>query len=161
VQNTPLSIALARLLSKASDPDTDSLSVTAVSSTSTNGGSVVLGGASATYSPVADYVGDDLFSYVVTDTHNASATGSVLLTVISSNSLVLSPAGMPFISTGVFHSPFAGNANLTYSVDRATNLAGPWELNYTNFVAGTNGLFELVDPNNPPSAQRFFRTHYP
>ncbi len=152
---------MARLLAKASDPDADPLTVTAVSAASTNGGSVVLGGDAATYSPASDYVGADLFSYVVSDTHAASATGSVFVTVISSNDLALSLVGTPSILAGTFHSTFAGNPNLTYAVDRATNVTGPWQLNYTNIVAGTNGVFELIDPNNPPAIQRFYRSHYP
>ena len=59
------------------------------------------------------------------------------------------------LSGGLFQASYLGNPNLTYTIDRSTNLAGPWELGFTNITADTNGLFQVIDPNNPAAAMRF------
>jgi hypothetical protein len=46
-------------------------------------------------------------------------------------------------------------------VQFSTNVNGPWYW-LTNLTAGTNGLFELEDPTEPPlPPTRFYRTTYP
>jgi hypothetical protein len=69
--------------------------------------------------------------------------------------------GSPVLSNGWFQVDFEGTANLTYTVDRTTNLLGPWELAYTNLTAGPDGLFQLIVPDSPPAPARFYRTRYP
>jgi fibronectin-binding autotransporter adhesin len=71
-QNQALVLSDASLLSLASDPDGDSLSITSAGPTSTNGGTVTLAGGNITYQPVTDFVGTDLFSFVVSDPYGAS-----------------------------------------------------------------------------------------
>jgi pectate lyase len=160
-QAIPVAIALADLVAVASDPDGDGLSVTGVSSPTANGGTVTLGGSSITYSPGALFVGPDLASYTLTDARGASAVGTVSVTVISSTAITLNLTAPPVLSNGVFRASYSGVPLLTYSIDRATDLPGPWTLGYTNLTADTNGLFELIDTDGTPATQRFYRTHYP
>jgi hypothetical protein len=160
-QNIPVTIPVANLLAVGSDPDGDAISITAVNSVSTNSGTVALAGGQITYTPPLNYVGSDLFSYTLTDANNASTLGNVAVTVVSLNSIILNITGPPSLANGLFQVSYTGVPNLTYSVDRATNLAGSWQLNYTNLTADTNGLFQLMDSNNPPAPVQFYRTHYP
>ncbi len=160
-ENTPVSIPTANLLAIASDDDGDILSITAVQDLSTNNGNVALANNLITYTPPADYTGSDLLNYTLTDSHNASAAGSISLTVVSSNSITLSISILPNVTSGFFRASYLGVPNLTYTVDAATNLAGPWQLAYTNLMAGTNGLFELILPYNPLMPVQFYRTRYP
>ncbi len=159
-ENTPVSIPVANLLAVGSDPDGNAFSVSGVLPSSTNNGSASLGGNLIAYSPPSNYIGSDLFNYILTDSLGASATGSVVAAVISSNNIALNTAGTPLLSGGLFQASYLGNPNLTYTIDRSTNLAGPWELGYTNITADTNGLFQVIDPNNPPAAMRFYRARY-
>ena len=48
-----------------------------------------------------------------------------------------------------FTAAFEGAEGLVYVIDRATTLAGPWQLGFTNATAGTNGLSGLPIPALP------------
>jgi hypothetical protein len=69
------------VLENDTDPDGDTLKVTAV----TNGGHGVaaLAGANVTYTASTGFVGDDSITYTVSDPQGATATGAVTLTVTS------------------------------------------------------------------------------
>ncbi|HVE72727.1 MAG TPA: Ig-like domain-containing protein [Thermoanaerobaculia bacterium] len=91
-QATVLTFAAAPLTTNDSpgpaNESTQTLSVTGVSATSTQGGTVSLSGGNITYRPLANFVGADSFSYTVTDDGTTdgspdprSATGTVNVTV--------------------------------------------------------------------------------
>ena len=84
-QNQALVLTNAKLLSLSHDPDGDTLSITSAGPTSTNGGTVTLTSTNITYVPVTDFVGTDLFSFVVSDPYGASSTGTVLVAVSAAN----------------------------------------------------------------------------
>ncbi|MCE9574879.1 MAG: tandem-95 repeat protein [Deltaproteobacteria bacterium] len=67
------------VLANDSDPDADTLSITAVS-TPTHG-TAAIAGTSVTYTPAANYVGTDGFTYTVSDGHGGTATAMVSVTV--------------------------------------------------------------------------------
>jgi hypothetical protein len=161
-QNQALVLSDASLLSLASDPDGDSLSITSAGPTSTNGGTVTLAGGNITYQPVTDFVGTDLFSFVVSDPYGASATGTVLVAVTSASvpppSVVVPPAYDS--GSGTFSVTFAGIPNYTYSIQWAPSPMGPWTFLKTA-VAGTDGLFEVTDAPSPQVSERYYRTVYP
>jgi autotransporter-associated beta strand protein len=161
-QNQALVLGDASLLSLASDPDGDSLSITSAGPTSTNGGTVTLAGGNVTYQPVTDFVGTDLFSFVVSDPYGASATGTVLVAVTSASvpppSVVVPPAYDS--GSGTFSVTFAGIPNYTYSIQWAPSPTGPWTFLKTA-AAGTDGLFEVTDTPSPQVSERYYRTVYP
>ncbi|MEO8460173.1 MAG: Ig-like domain-containing protein, partial [Dokdonella sp.] len=74
--NTPTTIDL---LTNASDPDHDTLTVTAVGMPAH--GTVTLTGNSATYTPAIGYSGSDSFNYTISDGRGGTVTGVVMLTV--------------------------------------------------------------------------------
>ena len=160
-QQIPVATTIASLLAVGSDPDGDALSLTSVAPLSTNGGLVWLANPDVWYAPAPGFVGADAWSYVLTDARGASATGMVNVSIISSNAITLNPLGQSRLDDGAFVASFQGVPGLRYAVDRATNVDGPWELDFTNATAAPNGLFEIADPNQPPAPQRFYRTHYP
>jgi len=68
-------------LANDADPDADDiLSITAAGDGARHG-EVTFTATSITYKPSGAYVGDDSFSYTVVDTHGASATGNVRVTI--------------------------------------------------------------------------------
>jgi hypothetical protein len=154
-------ISITKLLSVAADPDGDGLSLSSVNSATANGGMASLSNSVVTYAPAAGFVGLDNWNYVLADTRGGSATGTVSVTVVASNAIVLTPISQALLSNGTFTADFMGVAGLTYSVDRATNIDGPWDLGFTNLTADTNGVFSLHDPNPPAAEQRFYRARYP
>ena len=95
-EDTPLTFAANGLAANDSpgpvDESSQSLTVTAVSSSSAQGGSLNLGGGNITYTPTANFNGTDSFTYTVTDSGTSNgvadpktATGTVTVTVTSVN----------------------------------------------------------------------------
>jgi len=67
------------VLANDSDPDGDTLTITAV--TGAANGSTVLAGGVLTYTPNAGFTGDDTFTYTVSDGNDHSDTATVTVTV--------------------------------------------------------------------------------
>jgi hypothetical protein len=160
VQDTTNNVSASKLTRGDADADSDALSVTAVSATSTNGGSVSLASGIVTYVPTASYVGDDLFTYTLSDGYT-NVTGTVLVTVRSSGAVsqnVFPPTTLP---DGNKRIKFAGIPGRTYYIQATTDLAPPsWVPIGTNVVGGTGlSTFDDLDATNYPS--RYYRTIAP
>ncbi len=77
----PLTFTAATLLANDGDPDGNPIAVSAVSASSTNGGSIAAAGAGSwTYTPASAFAGVDSFTYTVSD-GQAIAIGTVSVTV--------------------------------------------------------------------------------
>jgi autotransporter-associated beta strand protein len=161
-ENSSLVLSVAKLLSLAHDADGDTLSITSAGPTSTNGGTVTLAGGSITYVPVTNFVGTDLFSFVVSDSYGASSTGTVLVAVSAANvpspNIVVPPA---FDSgSGTFSVTFAGIPGYVYTVQWAPTVTGEWSF-LKSATSGPDGLFEVLDTPDPVPPSRYYRTVYP
>lgn len=157
LENHPMSIANSQLLALSSDAYGFPLAVTGVSPTSTNGGSVTLSPSAVTYLPVSGYVGMDRFTYTVGD-EDSVASASVLVQVLSTNT---GPATLlpPFLGLGDDAIVFAGSPGLTYTVQRAASVQGPWNPIGTVTV-GSAGIASYVDSNRS-ATNAFYRITYP
>ncbi|HUJ79772.1 MAG TPA: Ig-like domain-containing protein, partial [Nitrospiria bacterium] len=69
------------VLANDSDPNGDTLTVTAVTTPAHGTSGVASGGSGATYSPTAGYTGSDTFTYTVSDGGGGTAVGTVTVTV--------------------------------------------------------------------------------
>jgi uncharacterized repeat protein (TIGR01451 family) len=174
--NTPLSVASPGVLANDSDPDSDPITITTFSPISSQGGSVVVNAnGSFTYTPPVSFLGDDEFTYVITDGNNASDLGVVViavgvastLTTISSHlpnpSLVGQSVTVAYSVTSLFGTPTgsvlvtdgtsscsasvaAGSCSLTLAP------AGPHSLTAQYFGDGTHApstsssVLHIVDP---------------
>ncbi len=159
IQNQPITIAKAKLLALANDPDGDPLALTmGASATSTNGGSVVAGAEGITYTPVAGYIGSDRFSYTVLDNRGGSTSAFVFVQVRPGD--VASANMLPLVSIpGGYLVTFAGVPGRTYSLQRSAAASGPWST-LTTVTVGPSGIGSYTDINSPP-AHAFYRTTYP
>jgi hypothetical protein len=154
-----LAIPIVKLLHNDSDPDGDPVTFVAASAASTNGGSVTVSGSTVVYTPVASFVGYDLFTYTIGDSRGGTGTGTVLVQVGASNFLnLVSPPTL--LENGHFYVVWAGIPGYTYTIDWAPTVLGPWTT-LTNLTAAPNGLFALEDPTEPAPPTRFYRTTYP
>ena len=155
LQNQAGTLTLATLLSSASDPDGDPLTVSAVSPASTNGGGVTLTSTNVLYQPALNFMGQDGFSYTVSDGQGGAATASVLVSVVSG-------AGYNVIridgNAGSLMLLFSGLPYRSYAIQRSPNLAD-W-VTLTNLPASATGTLGFQDPN-PPPGQAFYRTVSP
>jgi len=157
VQNRSMTIATDKVLAFCSDPDGDSLNVSSVSGTSTNGGTVDLSAGSVVYTPRANYVGADRFTFTVSDGLE-TANAFVFVLVRSATA----PSGNMFSPNpiaGGYQVGFAGVPGRSYTLQRASNVNGPWQTIAT-VVCGANGRASYTDTNAPP-VSAFYRTIYP
>jgi len=166
----PLEISLTSLATNWSDGDGDTVKLTVINFTTTNGislfpinlhtnldGSYVLTSAYLGYTSSA--TGVDQVSYTVSDGFGGTATGYINLTIVSSvtgtNSIASITVGNPNTLTAY------GVPGFSYVTQRSTNLSvNVWTDIATN-TAATNGLINVSDAfsdlgGNPPTSA-FYR----
>jgi hypothetical protein len=156
-RNQPITIAKQKLLLYASDPDHDPLTLS-IGGSSTNSGSVTLGGDTVTYTPPHDFLGADRFTYSVSDGRGGAASAFVLIQVRpgdggSGNMLPLAPI------TGGYRVSFMGLPGRTYTLQRGPAVTGPWTTLAT-VTTDANGLGIYTDTSAPPDTA-YYRTTYP
>lgn len=156
-QGQPAALPLDKLLLGAADADGDPIQVSAVSATSTNGGSVTLTSSNVIYTPLPAFSGIDRFTYTVSDNRGGSATAHVEVYVASGSlpppnqvSLALTPQG--------YLVRFAGIPGHTYQLQRSSDLVAWTTL--ASVVAPLHGILEFED-TNPPMPSAFYRTVAP
>jgi hypothetical protein len=122
-RNTAMGILHAKLLASSTDPDGDTLIISAAGPTSTNGGTVMLNATHIIYTPVNGFIGVDRFTYTVSDGKGGTAMGTVIVGVYDS--------GQGFnrvtftVSGGQVHLVYAGIPGYTYTIQRTPTLAPP------------------------------------
>lgn len=149
--NLPAQTSTIRLLANDYDEDGDTLEIVHVSSPSTQGGLLVLQGDILTYTPPFGFVGDDSFTYTISDGRGGIATATVTVTVTTGGPLALRIEVVG--STVVIQ--FAAVPGWGYTVQRAPDISGPW-VNIDNITAPVGGVFLFID-NDPPSPMAFYR----
>jgi hypothetical protein len=131
--------------------------VASISTDPTNGTVIVVGNV-ATYTPNADFVGTDVWTYVMNDGSANSAEATVDITVYDpetfGESMSLNGAVTDGNALALSWSTVSG---ATYGVAMSTNLvSGPW----TNVLTGISGDGIPVSITNDPTAdQQFFRVY--
>jgi hypothetical protein len=155
--STSANAPAAKLLANDSDLDGDTLSLTAVSATSTNGGTVMLSSGMVTYTPVGGFVGEDRFAYMITDARGGTNTGTVVVTVTSTN-LPSQNQVMVTLTPGGRQIRFAGIPTQRYLIQKADSVNGPWTDLSPPITAGATGFVEYLDAELPPPSVRFYRT---
>jgi hypothetical protein len=155
-QDNPVIAPIAKLLAVNASHANFPLSLTEVSTTSTNGGSVILGSGVLTYTPPAGYVGADAFTYTVTNGHGFSAQGDVLISVTSSNASSLSIISI--IAKDTYRViECAGVPGRLYVLQFAPASDGPWNDLSDPQQADPTGLIQFTDPTSPLPSLRFYR----
>ena len=84
-RDTPLSISATNLLSNDTDADGDPLTIIGVSTNSAQGGTVQLVGGNVIYTPLPGFVGNDTFTYTVSDGKGGTSTATVTVNVTRPN----------------------------------------------------------------------------
>ena len=157
--NIALTINIADLLTNDTDPDGYyPLMLTAVG-VSTNGVIVTTNSTDIFYTNANNVA--DSFSYTISDTSGATATGTIQIQMVrtfGTNSLISLQVGVPGCNSNTL--VFAGVPGYPYVVQFATNLnTSPWFNLSTNYT-DTNGLWKIIDPT-ATDVQRFYRVMSP
>jgi hypothetical protein len=163
LKNVALVIPAAQLLANDSDADLDPLTVSSVSTPSARGGSVLLGGATITYTPPLDFVGGDSFTYTISDGRGGAATAEVCV-VVNATSLAFAepPGGWSYAYDGSW-TTVSNGTNVPAGPNPAVTLDGKWSAaNGSSAWAGdgrgpgngipggissTNGILTVEDVN--------------
>jgi hypothetical protein len=167
VKNQAISLPGAKLAANDTDADGDALTVAAVSTPSTVGGTVALAAGNVTYTPATDFTGADSFTYTVSDGHGNTAIGTVNVTITSSTGVSLNRVYGPVVDNGEFVVRFAGTPGYTYTIEYTDSLVEPinWQ-NKTNLTAPDTagsfgkGVFEFRESTGG-AGSRYYRTVYP
>ncbi|MCW1923697.1 tandem-95 repeat protein [Luteolibacter arcticus] len=159
-QNEPILVPFALLLTGASDPDGDPVSVLDASTTSAAGGSIALGGDSLTYSPASNFSGSDSFTLTIHDGRGGIATATMTVLVQGSDDGIsgYAPPVLQRISASQMRLSFTGKPNTSYRFQRSINLSA-WSTLQT-LTAGSNGQVQFTD-SNPPAGNAFYRIATP
>ena len=148
------------LLANATDPDGDSVALSSVSATTTQGGTVAVANSWVFYTPPAGFTNSDSFSYVVTDS-SLLATGSVAVTIVAdlnpSQNVVLTQT----LGNGSILTRFLGIPGRTYTIQYTTNLVSPAWQSLGTSAADAGGLVAFTDSPATNSPPRFYRSTYP
>lgn len=155
-QNMPITATTAALLANDTDGDLDPLSVTSVSATSFQGGTVSLNGGAWTYTPPFNFTGTDAFAYSASDTFGETATGFVIVTVYSNTNQPERVISLESQPDGSKKLTFGGIPGFNYVVQASTNLTA-WVPVSTN-TCETNGLFLFLDSAATNYPVRFYRS---
>ena len=164
VENTPVTAPAAKLLANDADPGGNPLSVTGVSPTSSQAGTVVLNGGLLTYTPPPGFTGSDSFTYTIANGFGGTAIGIVGVTVSRADGSSLNVVSLERTLDG-FLVRFAGIPGDAYLIQFTDSLAPPvtWQTLTPpgQIQAGPNGLFQFEDKPNPIPPQRFYRAAIP
>jgi autotransporter-associated beta strand protein len=151
-------IAISDLATSAgwSDADNNTLTLNSVGPTSNLGNSVTADTSFIYYNvPVT---AEDFFTYTITD-GSATANGTVYLETVTPPPAPATASQIVKDGNGVPTITFAGIPGRTNVVEASTNLT-LWTAISTN-VAGTDGLWQVTDPDATNFVNRFYRSYQP
>ena len=159
---TPVSVALRKLLAKASDPDGEAFAVTAAGPASTGGGTVVLLLDAIRYTSPNGFSGIDTFPITLTDSDGTAATGTVTVTVgpaPNAGAVGNNPPVLTLLPGGKVGLVFHGIPGRNYIVQRSVAGLDDWETLAT-LTAEASGRVNFTD-ESPPQGSAFYRLGLP
>jgi hypothetical protein len=154
-------VGLSTLLANDTDPDSDTLTITAVSPTSPNGGTIYLANNWIHYVPAAGFTAADTFTYTINDGHGSNAVGTVTVAIKTDQNPGSSQIGsIQNLGSSIYRITFGGIPGRTYTIQYTESLTIPivWQTLGTA-TATANGTFTFDD--NSGSLLRFYRAVYP
>jgi hypothetical protein len=151
-------VAVTALLSNDSG---SSLTLSQVSATSTNGGTVMRTGDWIFYTPLTGFTNIDLFTYTVIDSFGGTATGTVTINIKVDTGQSVNITGIATTEGTNKLISFIGIPLRSYTIQAATNVVSTnWQVIGTSTAAG-GGLFNFKDTNAYLYPMRFYRSVYP
>jgi hypothetical protein len=159
-QGKTFKVMKSTLLANDTDPDGHTVTISAISPTSANGGTIVTDGPWVIYTPASGFNSTDTFTYTADDGFGGSTPATVTISVAAQdnqqtqNVMGVSPDGADML----VH--FVGIAGRTYTVQYTTDLNNPTWTTLGSQAAGPNGLFDYRDVA-PSGPTRFYRAISP
>jgi hypothetical protein len=154
-KNTPASFSFGKLLIQASDPDGGVPDLASLASASAQGGTVTLAEGLLTYTPAMNFVGDDTFTFTLSDGQGGLTSVTITVSVPPGTSDV--PA-ISIQSGNLATLVFRGIPQQTYVIQKSFNLT-TWT-DTTSVTAASNGTVTWSDPI-PVTGPVFWRLSLP
>jgi len=152
-------VTFATLLSN--DVGAGPLTLTHVSATSANGGTLTTNEGWVFYAPPLGFTNVDTFTYSVSDTNGGTTTGTVTINIKVDTGQSLNITGIATTEGTNQLISFIGIPQRSYTIQAATNLPSTnWQVIGTS-TAGGGGLFNFKDTNAYLYPMRFYRSAYP
>jgi alpha-tubulin suppressor-like RCC1 family protein len=158
---TATTVAFRKLLAKATDPNGDALTVTAVGPTSAPGGTATLQATGIRYTPPTGFTGADSFPVTITDAGGAVVTGTVTVTVgpaPTGGGLTANQPVLNRLPDGKISLKFQGIPGRTYQIQRSADLT-TWATLAT-VTATASGALTFTD-ESPPEPSAYYRLALP
>jgi len=152
-------IAFADLVAGASDPDNDSLTVSAVVSPTPDGATVTLDQGWLFYTPAPGSTNADTVTYTISDGYGGTTTGTANITIIPDNAPSQNVSSIQNLGGGSYQVTFTGIPFRTYTVQFTTDLVNPTWTTLGQATADATGTVTYVDTS--AAGTRFYRTVYP
>lgn len=157
-RNVPLRIRISDLLSNDTDANHDALSLSSVVSPSAQGATLAHNSAYILYTPGENGNVSDSFTYRISDGITI-AEGTVNITMQPDPGTQWANIVSYGLEDGHPAMTFAGIPTVTYDVQRAQTLTGPWTTVHTTNTPSA-GLFKFVDMSET-TTDKFYRTTTP
>ena len=151
--NVGLTIPISSLMASNTPASGETLLFAGLPSNTSNAGASLSNDLASVFYTANRTVGNsDTFSYTIKNQFGTTTAGTVTILLVPAGGIartITLSGGYPIIS-------FAGGGSLSYDIQRATSLAGPWStLLMVN--APSNGLFSYSDTNSPGVDAVFYR----
>jgi hypothetical protein len=155
VLNTPDSVATGQMTSLDRDADGDPLTISAVTTTTTNGGTVLLNGGTITYTPPSNFAGTDSFTYNIEDPYGGTnfSTLKVSVKLPSSTTSVINKVTLQADGSALLTA--YGTFGRTYWIQATDNLVS-WTTIAT-VVFPASGVINYVDSDAANHPGRYYR----
>jgi hypothetical protein len=155
-------IPIVKLLTRASDPDGDAVSLVPAGSASTHGGVVASGPGSIRYTPPAGFSGADTVAFTLSDGRGASTAATVTVQVgqaPNAGGVGSNPPALTMLPDGKVGISFQGIPGRSYTVQRSGSGLSDWET-LAVVTADAAGRVSFTD-DNPPPGSAFYRLGLP
>jgi len=155
---TPVDLAIEKVLARASDPEGQVVTLDAVDALSTEGGTVQVIGGVIRYTPAGGFSGDDDFGIMLADSLEAVAGGVIVVNVRPPRDAGGQGANPPRIRAlpgGAIEITVFGVPGTTYDLQRSQILNGGWQ-DAGSVEIGPDGVGVFTD-QTPPLGSVFYR----
>lgn len=156
-----IDIPTATILAKASDPNTDPLTISNVGDPSAEDGSVTLAGSTITYQTPPGFIGSDSFTVTIDDSSGGIVMGTVNVTVTNQSVDLAGDSAITILLPGSeVETIFRATPGEDYGLQRSLDLLD-WDV-IRSGTAGDDGIIVFID-STPPSGEPkvFYRTINP
>jgi hypothetical protein len=156
----PVAIAESAILANTADANGDTVTISAVASSSAEGGTVSRMGSNILYTPASGFNGTDTFSVTFSD-GTGTVNGTITIIVGGSDPLFTDPTMNAVLSDqpgGAKRLSFTGIPGRIYGIQRSGNLSSWTQID--TIAAPPGGAVTFDDPS-PLPGKGFYRIIYP